>query len=143
MMSYIMVEIYRLFKGKYCLYDQGGRKTWAGKKANKHRLCYVESDVLTAVTLKGTVFWIVTPCTSETVWPAEAGSKLSCFCWFLARLTIQPWKWRWRSSKHRALFNIHSARSQETAHFTNSSACCLLGLIFGPENGGGTFLRIQ
>jgi hypothetical protein len=61
-----MVEIYRLFEGKYCLYHQGGRITCTGNKANKHRLYYVESDVLTAVTLRGTFFWIVTPCNSET-----------------------------------------------------------------------------
>jgi hypothetical protein len=44
------------------------------------------SEILTAVSMKRTVFWVVTPCRSEV--PA------AWFCCFLTWFTLRPWRCR-------------------------------------------------
>jgi hypothetical protein len=63
---------------------------------------YVGSEVLTAVVMKGCIFWDITPC--------------SPLYWFLAQLILRTWRWRWHVPlKHRLIFNrLQGVMSQNT-----------------------------
>jgi hypothetical protein len=67
--------------------------------------------------MKRLAFWIITPCSSQSpmFWQAHLAT---CFCWFLAWLTLQPWRWRrYFFPKFWALSKSHSIASQKTALF--------------------------
>jgi hypothetical protein len=127
---YSMAKIYWLFKGKYCLYLQVRRINWDCKKADKHWLFCVDPDVLIAVTLKSTVFRVSMTCSWERSYPAEAGSKLSCFSWFLAWLTIQPWRWRRHVPPNIGLSPIYTVLQVRSLY--SSRALLLAWLNFQP-----------
>jgi hypothetical protein len=88
---------------------------------------------------KNSIFWDTTPCGPMKVnWrfggtyrhhlrdliirkarnQHEVGSKL-CFAWFLVRLILRPWRWRWYIPPKRWLTfnNLHGIISQKTVLF--------------------------
>jgi hypothetical protein len=81
-----------------------------------NRYVYVGFEVLTAVVMKRTIFWDITPCS-----PLKVNQRLGRTC----RLHLQGR----RISKARALLA------------TCFHAGFLLGLFFDPEDGGDMFLR--
>jgi hypothetical protein len=74
-----------------------------------NKWCYIGFEVL-AVTTKNRIFWVVMPCSLVQVhWPfggiyclllqtrsvsqERNHQLLLVYCWFLARLIFQPWRW--------------------------------------------------
>jgi hypothetical protein len=58
-------------------------------------------EILTAVVMNGYIFWDVAPCIPSS-------------CWFLALLTLQPWRWKHVPPKRRLTSNgLHCAISQK------------------------------
>jgi hypothetical protein len=86
-------------------------------------ICGVE--VLTAVTVKSAVFWVVTPCSSERTQrfggiyllnlqgrrvrhARNQQKQTASYCWFLTWFTLRPWRWRrYVSPKRRVLSGLN------------------------------------
>jgi hypothetical protein len=87
---------------------------------------YVAFEVLTAVVMKSSIFWDITPCSPLKVnrsFGETSNSSPACHLlslWFLARLILQPRRWGRRVPlKRRFTFNwLHDVISQKIELFT-------------------------
>jgi hypothetical protein len=93
-----------IMKTHYCLFPQKKLKPWTSY-LNLNRSTVVSHVVLTMVTMKGTIFWYVTPCSLVEVYREFRGTYalhyLRYHGWILARLIVicllawsflQPWQ---------------------------------------------------
>jgi hypothetical protein len=53
-----------------------------------------EFEVLTAVVMKNSSFWYITPCSSSKTNRRFGGTSSACYWLFLAWLMLQPRRWR-------------------------------------------------
>jgi hypothetical protein len=74
-------------------------------------LHFVEFEVLIAVTMKSTVYWVLKPCCSER-------SNFSpCSCWFLALITLRPCRSGDYLPPKRRVISEHDVSTQRTILF--------------------------
>jgi hypothetical protein len=88
---------------------------------------FVGSEFLTAVVLKSTIFWDVTPCSPLKI-NRRFGGKYRSAChllsrWFLGLLIFRPWRWRrYVPPKRRlALTGLHCVMSQKIVLFITTA----------------------
>jgi hypothetical protein len=100
-----------------------------GEKALRPVWHCVGFEVLTAVVMKSTVFWDITPCSplkvnrrfeetssSGSNKPSKIPIVISPSRWYLARV-FRPWRWRWHVPPKRrlTLSRLHSSVPQKMA----------------------------
>jgi hypothetical protein len=95
-------------------------------------LLLIRFQLLTAVTMKYTVLWVVTLCSSETAkrfWvtcrlnlqgrKASKATNQPDVCWFLDWLSFRPWRWRrYVPPKRRVLSELYGVTPQMSLVFT-------------------------
>jgi hypothetical protein len=127
-------------------------KPGSGRDWGTPRMC-VGSEVLTAVVMKSTIFWDITPCTPSKAKPTfrrnmsppssvskNKPSSLLLSRWFLARLILRPWRWRRQVPlKRRLTFNgLQGVISQKRGVFNVNEIVRLMP----PPDKGSITLRL-
>jgi hypothetical protein len=81
-------------------------RTWVGPGLSLSAVHYtcVRFEVLTAVVMKSTIFWDITPCSPLKVNRHFGGTYCHFLSlWFLAWLIFRPWRWRRHIPRKRRL----------------------------------------
>jgi hypothetical protein len=113
-------------------------------KHTYHRIYnYVSMSLSNCRTLKSTVFWVLMLCRLEktnisvehiiSTFRVKRLSLQSCFCWFLARLTLWPWRQRWYVPPKCQAF-MNALRSRGLYFSVTTGRTLMMTVVFKPPS---------